>query len=155
MLICIDLSALYFSIRDMGVTINYDRFLNELRNNFGKNAEIHAFTIANSKNVSQQKFLSKLGQLGVKLHVYPSNQPSNFSAEICTWAALSGKKHVVIVSNDASLIRPFQMLKVSGIHTSLSFFSERIQGEWMPLIFSREVEFLDLSAPEIKESISE
>ncbi len=155
MLICIDLSALYFAIRDMGVTINYERFLNELRKTFGDNSEIHCFTIANSKNVSQQKFLAKLGQLGVKLHVYPSNTPPNFTAEIATWCALSGKDRAVIVSNDQSLIRPFEMLKVAGKTMVLSFFSEKIQGAWMPLVFSREVEFFDLSSPEVKNKISE
>ena len=155
MLICIDLSALYFAIRDMGVTINYERFLNELRKTFGASSEIHCFTIANSKNVSQQKFLTKLGQLGVKLHVYPSNTPPNFTAEISTWCALSDKEEVVIVSNDQGLMRPFDILRLAGKKLTLSFFSEKIQGGWMPVVFSREVEFFDLSSPEVKARISE
>lgn len=155
MLICIDLSALYFAIRDLSITINYESFLRELRAKFGPHSEIHCFTIAAPKNVSQQKFLQKLGQLGVKLHVYPSNTPPVFTAEICTWAALSGKDSVVFVTNDWNLIRSYDMLKNAGKDLTLSFFSEKLQGPWTPKVLSGEVKFYDLSSNEVRAKIAE
>ena len=97
MLICIDLSAMYFAIRDLSITINYEKFLSELRSQFGKDAQIECFTIAKSTNVSQQKFLDKLKSLGVNLHVYPSSTPANFSNEICAWVGMSGAEDVLII----------------------------------------------------------
>ena len=155
MLICIDLSALYFAIRDLSITINYEKLVSELKSTFDEKAEIHCFTIANEKNVSQQKFLARLEQLGVELHVYPSNTPPNFTTEICTWVAISGKDEAIILSNDSGLIRTFDMLKNVGKKITLSFFSEKLQGPWTPRVLSGEIEFFDLSAPEIKSKISE
>lgn len=155
MLICIDLSALYFAIRDLSITINYEKLVTELKSKFGSDSEIHCFTIANDKNVSQQKFLGRLRQLGVELHVYPSTTPPNFTSEICSWVALSGSEAAVVISNDNGLIRPFDMLKSSGKSLTLSFFSEKLQGQWNPMILSGEVDFYDLSASEVKSKISE
>ena len=155
MLICIDLSALYFAIRDLGITINYESFLSLLKDEFGDSSEIHAFTIANAKNVSQQKFLTKLSTLGVNLHVYPSTTPPNFTAEIATFTALHKATDVVIVSNDWGLIRPFDILRTSGRSLTLSFFSEKLMGGWTPKVVSGSVKFFDLSADEVKTKISE
>tara|TARA_Y100000114_G_scaffold157313_1_gene189582 strand:+ start:3839 stop:4306 length:468 start_codon:yes stop_codon:yes gene_type:complete len=155
MLICIDLSALYFAIRDLSITINYESLLTLLKERFGSSCEIHAFTIANSKNVSQQKFLDKLKSLGVILHVYPSTTPPNFTSEICTFTALSSSKEVVIVSNDWGLIRPFDILRDSGRDLTLSFFSEKLMGGWAPRVVSNSVKFFDLSSDEVKHKISE
>jgi len=155
MLICIDLSALYFAIRDLSITINYESFLSLLKAKFGENSEIHAFTIANAKNISQQKFLTKLSSLGVNLHVYPSTTPPNFTAEISAFTALSEVENVVIVSNDWGLIRPFDILRDSGKDLTLSFFSEKLMGGWTPKVVSGSVKFYDLSAEEVRSKISE
>ena len=155
MLICIDLSAMYFAIRDLNITINYEKFLTELRSRFGEDAAIECFTIAKSTNVSQQKFLQKLETLGVNLHVYPSNTSPNFSNEICSWVGISKASDVLIISNDTGLIRPFQMFKQSGRNLTLSFFSEKLQGFWTPRILSGEVQFSDLSSDSIREKIAD
>lgn len=155
MLICIDLSALYFAIRELSITINYESFLRELRKKFGEDASIHCFTIAASKNVSQQKFLQKLQQLGVELHVYPSNTPPVFTAEICTWAANSDAKSVVFVTNDWNMIRSFDMLESFGKELTLSFFSEKLQGPWIPRVMSGKTRFYDLSDSEVSSKIAE
>lgn len=155
MLICIDLSAMYFAIRDLSITINYEKFLKELRGIFGEDASIECFTIAKSTNVSQQKFLTKLETLGVTLHVYPPNTAPNFSNEICAWVGMSDKKDVLVISNDVGLIRPFQMFKQAGKNLTLSFFSEKLQGSWTPKILSGEVSFFDLSSEAVKDKIAE
>tara|TARA_B100000886_G_scaffold305501_1_gene237269 strand:- start:157 stop:624 length:468 start_codon:yes stop_codon:yes gene_type:complete len=155
MLICIDLSALYFAIRDLSVTINYELLLKQLRKDFGDSCSVHAFTIANSKNVSQSKFLAKLQQLGVNLHVYPQTQNPNFTAEICTWLALSPVKSAIVISNDQAFIRPFEILEGAGKDLTLSFFSEKLHGQWISRVIANSVKFYDLSADGIKESISE
>lgn len=155
MLICIDLSAMYFAIRDLSITINYEKFLNELRSMFGQEASIQCFTIAKSTNVSQQKFLTKLQTLGVDLHVYPPNTAPNFSNEICAWVGMSDKKDVLIISNDTGLIRPFDIFTNAGKNLTLSFFSEKLQGSWTPKILSGEVKFFDLSSETVKDKIAD
>lgn len=155
MLICIDLSAMYFAIRDLSITINYEKFLGELRDLFGKDASIQCFTIAKSTNVSQQKFLKKLESLGVNLHVYPPNTTPNFSNEICAWVGMSDKSDVLIISNDTGLIRPFEIFKASGKNLTLSFFSEKLQGSWTPKILSGDVKFFDLSSDLMKDKIAD
>ena len=155
MLICIDLSAMYFAIRDLNITVNYEKFLTELRGQFGSDAQIDCFTIAKSTNTSQQKFLQKLESLGVNLFVYSSKTPPNFSNEICARVGMSDQENVLIISNDTGLIRPFSMFKDAGKSVTLSFFSEKLQGAWTPKILSGSIEFFDLSSEAVRDKISD
>ena len=103
-MICIDLSRLYFAIRNLGVTINYEKLVNVLLKNCesGDTEEtIEAFTKADPKNKNQNRFLERLEGLGINLRVYDaSTSISSFSMEITAVAALSGDESITILSND-------------------------------------------------------
>jgi hypothetical protein len=165
MLVGIDLSALYFAIRDLNITINYDRLINWLKGEAFKHLcsaeamateviDIHAFTIADSKNQSQSKFLERLTSLGVSLHVYSFNTKPNFSVELGVLTALSEHEKVILLTNDEALMRSFSILEESGKDISLCFFSEKLHGAWTPKVLSGEIKFLDLSNPKTKAAIS-
>ena len=164
MLVCVDLSSLYFTIRKLGITVNYDKLANWLSSEagnalFGEDesrgaVELHAFTVADSKNTSQTKFLDKLASLGFNMHVYNFTTKPNFSVEMAVLAALSEKKEVLFLTNDEALLRPFDILEEAGKSPALCFFSEALHGSWTPLILSREVRFSDLSAPSVRSVIS-
>ena len=160
-MICMDLSRLYFAIRDLSVTINYEKLINILleNNNTSTGATscecIEAFTKADPKNKNQSKFLERLEGLGVKLHTYDAGTSANsFSTEMATVASLSKDKSILILSNDKSLIRVFDLLKENGREPTLCFFSEKLDKEWTPKILCGDTQFIDLSNPSIKKSIT-
>ena len=158
MLICIDLSKTYFALKELGITINYDELLAVLKEKVNasgdKEVELEGFTVADYRNIGQRRFLSKIQEMGVKLHTWPHDSgPPNFSAEIAACAALSDHKEIVFVSNDSSLIRVFEILREKGKRPSLSFFSERLEGKWAPTIIKGEVDFVDLSAKDVMSRI--
>ena len=163
MLVCIDLSALYFTIRKLGITVNYEKLTSwvmahceeRLFGDSGKeNIELHAFTVADPKNTSQTKFLERLRTLGYDLHVYSFTTKPCFSIEMAVSAALSDKKRVVFMTNDDALMRSFELLTEAGKEPGLCFFSEALHGNWTPKILSREVRFADLSDPSVKSQVS-
>jgi hypothetical protein len=156
MLVCVDLSSLYFAIREINITVNYESLIEWLRSQSDSEdaVEIHAFSIADPKNQSQTKFLKRLEGLGVTLHIYDFNTKPNFSVELGVWAALSDHEKVMIISNDSALLRAFSILEKGGKKMSLSFFSEKLNGNWTPKILSGEISFLDLSSPETRAKIS-
>jgi uncharacterized LabA/DUF88 family protein len=154
MLIVIDLSSLYFSIRDLNITLNYEKLITYFKDQFGEETELHAFTVADSQNTSQTRFLEKLKGLGVELHIYGFDTPSKFSTEIMTWGALSDKEEVVLVSGDGDLIRSFELMKGAGRSMSLCFFSEKLAPSWNPRVIAGDVKFIDLSNPEIRKVIT-
>jgi len=155
-MICMDLSRLYFAIRDLNITINYEKLINVLiENRDTKKETIEAFTKADPKNKNQSKFLERLEKLGITLRTYDVSTPTNsFSTEIATVAALSGDKSITILSNDRSLIRVFDILKEKGVNPTLCFFSEKLDKEWTPKILCGDTEFMDLSNPSIRETIT-
>lgn len=163
MLVCIDLSALYFTIRKLGITVNYEKLTAWIKSQceerlFGEGSEgtieLHAFTVADAKNTSQTKFLERLKALGYELHVYSFTTKPCFSIEMAVSAALSDKKRVVFMTNDDALMRSFGLLESSGKEPALCFFSEALHGNWTPKILSREVRFTDLSDPAVKSKVS-
>jgi len=156
MLVCVDLSSLYFAIREINITVNYENLITWIKSQATGDdvVEIHAFSIADPKNQSQTKFLKRLEGLGVTLHIYDFNTKPNFSVELGVWAAMSKQEDVMIISNDSSLLRAFSILEEGGKKMSLSFFSEKLNGSWTPKILSGEIKFLDLSAPDTKAQIS-
>tara|TARA_B100000131_G_scaffold221323_1_gene212836 strand:- start:25027 stop:25533 length:507 start_codon:yes stop_codon:yes gene_type:complete len=167
MLVCIDLSSLYFAIRGLNITVNYEKLVGWLKTTAfselfesGDNpstsiVDIQAFTIADPKNQSQSKFLTRLGELGVGLNVYDFNTKPNFSVELGVVAAMSSHEKIVIMSNDSALLRSFDLLKDrGGKDVALCFFSEKLDGSWTPKILSNEVKFLDLSNPKTRSAIS-
>ena len=130
MLICIDLSKVYFALRDLGITIDYEELLKVIKEKVdtgGNDVQLEGFTVADSRNVGQARFLGKLTEMGIKLHVYPHDSgPPNFSSEISTTAALSEHEEIVFVSNDSTLIRVFGILRdrtyrISSTHTAFVF----------------------------------
>ena len=155
-MICIDLSRLYFAIRDLNVTINYEKLLKVLLETCeGETNVVEAFTKADPKNVNQSKFLKRLEGLGFKLHVYDvGNSTDSFSAEIATIAALSGDKDITILSNDQALMGVFKLLEEHDKNVTLCFFSEKLEKGWTPKILCGDVQFLDLSNPEVRKSIT-
>lgn len=155
-MICIDLSRLYFAIRDLNVTINYEKLLKVLVETCkGDNVGVEAFTKADPKNVNQSKFLKRLEGLGFKLHVYDvGSSTDSFSAEIATVAALSGEKDITILSNDQALMGVFKLLEGADKNVTLCFFSEKLEKGWTPKILCGDVQFLDLSNPEVRKSIT-
>ena len=164
MLVCVDLSALYFTIRKLGITVNYEKLTQWLNVSaggalFGEDGsreapELHAFTVADAKNTSQTKFLERLESLGFNMHIYSFTTKPNFSVEMAVLAALSKKEEVVFMTNDEALLRPFDILKEAGKSPALCFFSEALHGSWTPKILSREICFSDLSAPAVRSAIS-
>lgn len=163
MLVCIDLSALYFTIRKLGITVNYEKLTAWIKGQcedqlFGEGSpeeiELHAYTVADPKNTSQTKFLDRLSTLGYSLHVYSFTTKPCFSIEMAVTAALSSKKRVVFMTNDDALMRSFGLLTESGKEPGLCFFSEALHGSWTPKILSREVRFTDLSDPAVKAQVS-
>tara|TARA_B000000460_G_scaffold242477_1_gene210220 strand:- start:2769 stop:3242 length:474 start_codon:yes stop_codon:yes gene_type:complete len=154
-----DLSRLYFAIRDLNVTINYEKLINVLLKSCeGENPSgeiLEAFTKADPKNKNQSKFLERLEKLGINLRVYDASIPVNsFSTEMATIAALSRDKSVTILSNDRSLIRVFDILEEKGISPTLCFFSEKLDKEWTPKILCGDTKFMDLSNPTIRKTIT-
>ena len=163
MLVCIDLSALYFTIRKLGITVNYEKLTAWLTSECekslygsasGEDIELHAFTVADPKNTSQTKFLDRLRSLGYSLNVYNFTTKPCFSIEMAVSAALSEKKRVVFMTNDDALMRSFGLLANSEKEPSLCFFSEALHGNWTPKILSREILFTDLSASSVKSTIT-
>ncbi len=163
MLVCIDLSALYFTIRKLGITVNYEKLTSWINDhceeklfgvNSGEKVELHAFTVADPKNTSQTKFLERLKALGYNLHVYSFTTKPCFSIEMAVTAALSEKNRTVFMTNDDALMRSFGLLAEAGKNPALCFFSEALHGNWTPKILSREVRFTDLSDPAVKAKVS-
>ncbi len=155
-MICMDLSRLYFAIRDLNVTINYEKLLNVLLETCkGENTAIEAFTKADPKNVNQGKFLARLEKLGFKLHIYDvATSTDSFSAEIATIASLSGDKDITILSNDQSLMRVFNLLEENDRNVTLCFFSEKLDKGWTPKILCGDIQFIDLSNPDTRKAIT-
>ena len=52
------------------------------------------------------------------------------------------------------MIRPVRILEESGKKVELVFFSERLSGGWNPLILSGQVDFFDLSNPDVKKRLT-
>jgi len=158
MLVCIDLSKLYFSLRSLGVTINYGALLDFLRDQADEGEEVRfeAFTTKDAKNSGQQRFLAALDDLGVNLHTYNYTAVSNanFSTEMVAEASLSEEKTVIMVSNDGALMRVFGLLKDRGKDPALCFFSERLESSWTPQILRGDVKFIDLSDPDVQQIIA-
>ena len=153
-MICIDLSRLYFAIRELNVTVNYEKLITVLLGE-NKAQKIEAFTKADPKNANQSKFLKRLEDLGFNLHVYDvAKQSGSFSAEISALAALAKGEKVTILSNDQALLGVFSLLKERGVDLPLCFFSEKLEKGWTPKILCGDVEFIDLSNPEIRKSIT-
>jgi len=153
-MICIDLSRLYFAIRDLNVTINYEKLLNVLKEKTGC-TEVEAFTKADPKNINQGKFLKRLEALGYNLHIYDvGTQTDSFSAEISAMAALAEGDAVTILSNDQALLGVFNLLEGRGKNLTLCFFSEKLEKSWTPKILCGDIKFIDLSNPETRKAIT-
>ncbi len=153
-MICIDLSRLYFAIRDLNVTINYEKLLNVLLGE-NKDQKVEAFTKADPKNTNQNKFLKRLEDLGYTLHTYDASAKTDaFSAEISAIAALSKDTDITILSNDQDLLGVFKLLEDSGRNVTLCFFSEKLEKGWTPKILCGDIKFIDLSNPDVRKSIT-
>lgn len=154
MLICIDLSRLYFAIRSLNIAIDYEALLDLLEERSSGDVDIVGFTIADPGNAKQAKFLERLNDMDVNVKVYPADSSPSFTPEISAEAARYDMDDVLVVSNDAGLIRVFDLLKEDGKRPSLCFFSDRLDPAWNPLIISGEVPFIDLSDPAIRKVIT-
>lgn len=154
MLICIDLSRLYFAVRSLGVSIDYEALLDMLEERAEGDVDVIGFTIADPGNTNQAKFIQKLEELGMEVKVYPTDTAPSFTPEIAAEAARYDMDDVTVVSNDSGLIRVFDLLKEDGKRPSLCFFSDRLDSAWNPRIISGEVPFVDLSDPSIRKIIS-
>ena len=157
MLACMDLSKLYFAVRKLNVTVNYEeliKLLYEKGETLGEDVHIKGFTVSDERNPGQKKFLSRLSELGLDLHVYPYDTTPDFSAEIATIAALSEEDNVVVVSNSSCLIRVFDLLKENGKSPTLCFFSEEVEGNWTPTLLRGGRDFVDLSDPPTKRRVT-
>lgn len=153
-MVLVDLSRLYFAVRDLKITIAYEKLFSTLREGRGSpDDEVVALTVADKKNVSQQKFIERIQALGVKVYVYGCETPPNFSTEIAALAALSKETAIVVISNDQMLLRVFGILEEAGKAMTLCFFSEKLDGAWTPKIINKEISFIDLSNPEVKAEI--
>lgn len=153
-LICIDLSRLYFAVRALGVTVNYEALLDALESTGTGDVDIVGFTIADPGNLKQAKFIQRLEELGVEMKVYPVDSPPSFTPEIATVAAQYDGDDILIVSGDAHLMRVFQLLREDGKSPRLCFFSDKLDPSWTPRIFSGEVNFFDLSDPTVRRAIT-
>lgn len=154
MLICIDLSRLYFAVRSLNIAIDYEALLNLLEERAVGDIDIVGFTIADPGNTNQAKFIQKLEDLDVEVKVYPADTTPSFTPEISAEAARYEMDDVIVVSNDAGLIRVFDLLKEDGKRPTLCFFSDRLDPAWNPRIISGEVPFIDLSDPSIRKVIT-
>jgi len=151
-MVLIDLSRLYFAVRDLRLSLNYARLLHEITENMEE--PVIAFTVSSAKNTQQVKFLNKLRGYGVDLIECEFNTPSNFSIEIIAAAAIAEDQFITVVSNDGALVRPFNILRAHGKCMKLCFFSERLDGVWMPLILNGNIPLIDLSEKELKARIT-
>lgn len=154
MLICIDLSRLYFAIRSLNISIDYEALLDLLEERSSGDVDIVGFTIADPGNAKQAKFLERLNEMDVNVKVYPADSSPSFTPEISAEIARYEMDDVMVVSNDASLIRVFDLIKEDGKRPSLCFFSDRLDPAWNPLIISGEVPFIDLSDPGVRKAIT-
>lgn len=154
MLVCIDLSRLYFAIRSLGVAVDYEALLNVFEEKATDEVEFVGFTTADPGNAKQAKFIERLNEMYVDVKVYPADSSPSFTAEIATEAALHGTKDVLIVSNDAEFLRVFDLLREGGKNPELCFFSDRLDAAWNPHIISGSIPFTDLSDPKIRKAIT-
>lgn len=154
MLVCIDLSRLYFAIRSLGVAVDYEALLNVLEERASDEVEIVGYTTADPGNVKQAKFLERLAEMDVNVRIYPADSQPSFTAEIATEAALHEMKDVLIVSNDSEFLRVFELLREGGKRPELCFFSDRLDAAWNPHVISGSVPFTDLSDPKIRKAIT-
>jgi len=145
MLICLDLSRLYFALRDLRVQVDYAELLNLLRQQATGDVDILGFTVADRSNERQMYFLNNLTRMGVDVKIWDAASPPSFTAEIATYAGMYVGDHILVVSGDAGLIRVFDILKEDDHRVQLSFFSEKLDPAWVPLILSGKVDFIDLS----------
>ena len=152
LIIIMDLSQLYFAIRNMGQTVNYRKMIEEILR--GREARKVAFTVFDPANEKQASFLDRLRKWGVDVRTFPSNTPSNFTPEMSVIAGSSPESEIILVTGDDKMIRPFRLLEASGKKVELVFFSERLSGGWNPLILSGQVNFFDLSNPDVKKRLT-
>ena len=153
MLIAVDLSRLYFAVRDLKLRLDYEKLFNLLIGDTPKEeTTIHAFTVANTENKKQRKFLARLSELGVEVHIHDLKTRPSFSEELsalCLEQVAARKGPALLVSNDRSLIRVFDMFKEQyGPLMTLCFFSEKLEGRWASTILRDKTKFIDLSDPE-------
>jgi hypothetical protein len=154
MLICIDLSRLYFAVRSLNVSIDYEALLDLLEQRASGDVDVVGFTIADPGNAKQAKFIERLNDMDVEVKCYPADSNPSFTPEIAAEAARYDMDDVLVVSNDQNLIRVFDLLKEGGKRPQLCFFSDRLDSAWNPLIISGEVPFVDLSDPAVRRVIS-
>ena len=136
----------------MGYTVNYRKMIEEILR--GREAKKIAFTVFDPTNEKQASFLGRLRKWGVDVKTFPSNTPSNFTPEMAAVAGGSSESEIILVTGDDKMIRPVRILEESGKKVELVFFSERLSGGWNPLILSGQVNFFDLSNPDVKKRLT-
>jgi hypothetical protein len=154
MLICIDLSRLYFAVRSLNILLDYEALLDVLEERFSDEVEIIGFTTADPGNTKQAKFIERLTEMDVLVKVYPADSQPSFTAEIAVEVARHDMMDVLVVSNDAGFLRVFDLLREGGKRPGLCFFSDRLDVAWNPAIISGAIPFTDLSDPMIRKSIT-
>jgi len=158
MLVLVDLTKLYFAVRDLRLHIDYGSLIEFIKDEYQdlneEDIKFEAFTLYDPKNVGQIKFLENLESLGVAINKHKFGKKLNFSIDIAAKACANGHKHILVISNDQELTRLFSILKALKKEPALCFFSERLGGPWNPEILNGDVEFIDLSHPEVKNTIA-
>ena len=155
MLVCIDLSRLYFILKKVRCSLDYSKFVNFLRSLSGDpNVQIVGFTIADKSNKRQTSFLRRLEGMGIKLHVYPTDTRPSFTMEMVAIAGLSPKQNVVFVTDDVALISVFEILQARGKNCGLAFFSTELSGRWIPHFLQGTYSLFDLGEEKTLAEIS-
>jgi hypothetical protein len=151
MLIAIDLSRVYFAVRDLKLRLDYEKLFDLLVGDTPKEeVTIYAFTVANPDNKKQRKFLERLRELGVHVVTYSFKTRPSFSEELSAIAGecLSHGETVTLVSNDRALMRVFDLLDAYAPRMTLCFFSDKLEAGWAQKILKEKTNFTDLSSKE-------
>ena len=158
MLVLIDLTKLYFAVKDLRVHVDYKSLVNFVKEEYEEVDEedirFEAYTMYNGNNVGQVKFIENLESLGMKVVRQPFGKNANFSIDIAARAMEEESKEILVISNDPDLSRLFPILRRGDKQPTLCFFSERLGEGFYPEIIAGDVEFIDLSHPEIKHQIT-
>lgn len=155
-LICLDLSRLYFAARSLSVVLNYEALLDHLESLVdGEDVvDVIGFTVADPGNPKQTKFLERLRDLDVDVRTYPVGSEPSFTPEITAEVAKYEGHRAIVVSNDDAFLRVHELLQQDGKQVRMCFFSDRIDSSWNPRLIRGDIQFIDLSDPEVRKVIT-
>jgi len=153
-----DLTKLYFAVKDLRLRVDYKSLIEFVKEEYPEvdeeDIKFEAYTLYNPQNNGQVKFIERLEAMGVSVTKNTFDKSANFSIDIAARAASNRDKQILVISNDPDLARLFSILRGTEKEPTLCFFSERLGNTFYPDILSGDVDFIDLSHPEVKNIIA-